>query len=172
MFKPWSGVVRSLRQYAPTWLVQLPDACTPMERKTLLREHSAVTPRRMLRELTDALDILTLSKPVVLLLEDLHWADAATLDWLAFVAARRASARLLLIGTSRSDAEAVCTHNISSLRRPTQRRPYISRRASITNRSGCPTNAMAEGTSSSNAWSPRNSWCRTPQKPQSSSTVK
>lgn len=110
-------VVRLLRQHAPTWLVQLPGVSTPAERKTLLRENSGVTPRRMLRELTDALDALAVTKPVVLLLEDLHWADTATLDWLAFVAARRTPARFLLIGTSRSDVGSACNHDLSAIMR-------------------------------------------------------
>lgn len=73
-------VVSLLRQHAPNWLLQLPGVCSPAERKTLLRQNQGITPRRMLRELTDALDVLVMTKPVVLLLKDLHWADAATLD--------------------------------------------------------------------------------------------
>ena len=37
----------------------------------------------------------------MLVLEDLHWSDAATLDWLAYVARRREPARLLVLGTYR-----------------------------------------------------------------------
>ena len=40
-------------------------------------------------------------QPLVLVLEDLHWSDAATLDLLAWLARRREPARLLLIGTYR-----------------------------------------------------------------------
>src|SRR5262249_59744263 len=54
---------------------------------------------RVLRELTEAVDILTAERPLVLVLEDLHWSDTATLAWLACVARRREPARLLVIGT-------------------------------------------------------------------------
>ena len=49
----------------------------------------------MLRELTEALDALTTECPLVLVLEDLHWSDRATLEWLAYVARRPDPARLL-----------------------------------------------------------------------------
>jgi predicted ATPase len=38
---------------------------------------------------------------LVLLLEDLHWSDHATLDLIAWLAQRREPARLLLLGTYR-----------------------------------------------------------------------
>ena len=41
--------------------------------------------------------------PVVLVLEDIHWADEASLDLLRFVARRSAGLRLLLIVTIRSE---------------------------------------------------------------------
>ena len=41
--------------------------------------------------------------PVVLLLEDLHWADGSTRDVTSFVARNARSERLLLVGTYRAD---------------------------------------------------------------------
>jgi DNA-binding CsgD family transcriptional regulator len=41
--------------------------------------------------------------PVLLVLEDLHWADASTRDLLRFVLARLSDERLLVVGTYRSD---------------------------------------------------------------------
>ena len=55
----------------------------------------------MLRELAEALELLTAQQPLVLVLEDLHWSDPSTLDLLAVLARRREPARLLLIGTYR-----------------------------------------------------------------------
>src|SRR4051794_35071219 len=43
------------------------------------------------------------TRPVVLLLDDLHWADSASLDLLRFLARAVAALPLLLIGTYRSD---------------------------------------------------------------------
>ena len=43
----------------------------------------------MLRELAEALEVLTAERPLVLVFEGLHWGDQATLEWLAYVARRR-----------------------------------------------------------------------------------
>jgi predicted ATPase len=88
-----------LRQYAPTWLGQFPWLLNPAEREALQREVLGTTRERMLREMVEALEAITAETPLVLVLEDLHWSDRATLDLLASLAQRREAARLLLIGT-------------------------------------------------------------------------
>ena len=59
------------------------------------------TQERMLREMAEALNVVTAAQPLVLVLEDLHWSDYATLDLLAALARRREPARFLLLGTYR-----------------------------------------------------------------------
>ena len=73
------------------------------------------TQPRMLRELTEALDVLTTERPLVLVLEDLHWSDVSTLAWLAYVARRPDSARLLLLGTYRPVDAIVRAHPIRTV---------------------------------------------------------
>lgn len=90
-----------LRQCAPSWLAQLPALQTEAERQVLQRRPAGTTPERMLRELTDALEVMGRRHPLVLCLEDLHWADASTLDWIAAFARRPDSARVLLLCTYR-----------------------------------------------------------------------
>jgi tetratricopeptide (TPR) repeat protein len=55
----------------------------------------------MLRELVEALEMLGKQRSVVLLIEDLHWADNSTADLLAYLAQRSDPARLLVVGTYR-----------------------------------------------------------------------
>jgi tetratricopeptide (TPR) repeat protein len=55
----------------------------------------------MLRELADLVDAVAAARPLVWVLEDLHWSDSSTVEALALIARRRAAARLLLIGTYR-----------------------------------------------------------------------
>jgi len=55
----------------------------------------------MLREMCDALEVLTATQPLLLVLEDLQWSDTATLAWLVAVARRPDPARLLVTGTYR-----------------------------------------------------------------------
>ncbi|ETX05536.1 MAG: hypothetical protein ETSY2_22405, partial [Candidatus Entotheonella gemina] len=90
-----------LRQHAPTWLVQMPWLLDDGDRETLQRELLGATRERMLRELPEALEVITLDIPLVMILEDLHWSDYATLDLIAGLARRREPMRLLLIATYR-----------------------------------------------------------------------
>jgi predicted ATPase len=69
----------------------------------------------MLRELTEALDVLTTERPLVLVLEDLHWSDLSTLAWLTYVARRPDPARLLLLGTYRPVDASVRAHPIRTV---------------------------------------------------------
>src|SRR5262249_44200844 len=90
-----------LNQHAPTWLVQMPALLEGEELENVQRKTAGATRERMLRELAEAREALTVERPLVLWLEDLQWSDAATLEWLAFVARRRECARMLLLGTYR-----------------------------------------------------------------------
>jgi predicted ATPase len=69
----------------------------------------------MPRELTDALDAFTTERPLVLVLEDLHWSDHATLDWLAYVARRPDPARLLILGTYRPVEAIAYAHPLQAV---------------------------------------------------------
>ena len=108
-------LVTVLRQYAPSWLVHLPALLTPEDRERLEHTTSGVTPARMLRELTEALEVLTATRPLVLVLEDLHWSDRATLEWLAYVVRRRDPARLLILGTYRPAEVLVHAHALRAI---------------------------------------------------------
>ena len=62
----------------------------------------------MLRELGEALAAMTAETPVILVLEDLHWADPASVDMLRHLAERTRSQRLLVVATARpEDVERV-----------------------------------------------------------------
>ena len=63
-------------------------------RRSATRAQGA-TRARMLREMLEALDALGATAPVLLVLEDLHWADDSTLDLIAALLRRREPARLL-----------------------------------------------------------------------------
>jgi predicted ATPase/DNA-binding winged helix-turn-helix (wHTH) protein len=103
-------VVAVLRRYAPMWLVQLPGLLSEAELERLQRQVQGATSARMLRELAEALDVLTAETPMVLVLEDLHWSDRATVEALAYLAQRRAPARLLVLGTYRPVEVVIRAH--------------------------------------------------------------
>ena len=95
-------VVALLRQQAPTWLMQMPGLVRAADLEMLRRRMIGVTRERMLRELTEALDLLTAQQPLIIVLEDLHWSDPSTMDLIAVLARRQEPVRLLLLGTYRS----------------------------------------------------------------------
>ncbi len=70
----------------------------------------------MLREMADALEALTTEAPLVLVLEDIHWSDVATLDLVSLLAQRRAPARLLLLVTYRPVDVAVSGHPLRTVK--------------------------------------------------------
>ena len=51
--------------------------------------------------LADALEHAAAGRPLLLVLDDLHWADGATLDFLRHLAGRRGSTAVLVVGTAR-----------------------------------------------------------------------
>jgi len=123
-----------LRREAPLWLAQLPgvlptaaDGLEPHTRQT--------TPARMQRELTLALDRLTAERPLVFVLEDLHWSDYATLDLMAVLTQRRDPARLLVLGTYRPGDVKARAHPLS---------PFIQRLVRSTHYAELPLTALTE----------------------------
>lgn len=94
-------LVHALRRLAPLWLAQLPALQLESDAGSLQQRTAGATPQRMLRELTDALEAVAESVPLVLCIEDLHWSDPSTLDWLACFGRRPERARVLIVGTYR-----------------------------------------------------------------------
>jgi predicted ATPase len=114
-------LVELLQQQAPSWLLHMP-ALLQAPAYAALQHRSAETSRdRMLRELAEAVETLTAERPLLLVLEDLHWSDYATLDWLALVARRRVAARLLVLGTYRPADAMARAHPIRTLTQELQR---------------------------------------------------
>ncbi len=95
------AVVEVLKHRAPTWLFQIPSAISPDERSSLQHSLIGLTQERMLREGVDALQGIAADRLLILVLEDLHWSDGSTLDFLMRVARGREQAQLLVIGTYR-----------------------------------------------------------------------
>ena len=95
------AVLAVLRRYAPLWLVQLPGLVSEPELERLQSRLQGTTRARMLRELAEALEVLTADRVLVLVLEDLQWSDPSTLECLLYLAQRREPARLLVLGTYR-----------------------------------------------------------------------
>jgi DNA-binding winged helix-turn-helix (wHTH) protein/tetratricopeptide (TPR) repeat protein len=111
-----SEVAALLRAVAPTWLLQLPWLSTAEEREALRRELAGVGPDRMLREMGQLLDRYTERRPLLLVTEDLHWSDRATIQLIDYVARRRGSARLMWLASFRLTEVVALDHPLNPLR--------------------------------------------------------
>ncbi len=105
-----------LRSVAPTWLLQLPWLSTAEERDALKRELAGAGPDRMLREMGELLDRYTEQRPLLLVTEDLHWSDRATLQLIDHVARRRGRARLMWLSSFRLAEVIALDHPLNPLR--------------------------------------------------------
>jgi DNA-binding winged helix-turn-helix (wHTH) protein/tetratricopeptide (TPR) repeat protein len=94
-------LVLLFERVAPLWLAQLPALPSQKQRNAPGLNVAEATPARMLREMAEMLAVLATERPLILVLEDLHWSDAATVETLAYLARRRDPARLLILGTYR-----------------------------------------------------------------------
>jgi len=110
------ALLRALERHAPLWLAQMPSLVSPSRLRAVQRRTAGATSERMQRELTDALEAAAADAPVALWLEDLHWADAATIDWLAAFARRPEAARVLVLGTYRPAEARAERHPLHTLR--------------------------------------------------------
>lgn len=96
-----SLIVQTLTERAPTWLIQFPALVKSDQKDSLQQEIMGSTRERMVREICEALEQITVQTPLMVILEDLHWVDPSTLDLISAIARRRESAKLLLLGTYR-----------------------------------------------------------------------
>ena len=105
----------ALRRCAPTWLAQMPWLVQPHELPELRKSLAGMGIGRMLREFGALLQALCTHTPLVLVLEDLHWADAATIDLLQQLATDRSPARLMLVASYQPALAAINQHPVTAL---------------------------------------------------------
>jgi DNA-binding winged helix-turn-helix (wHTH) protein len=111
-----SAITALLRHTAPTWLAQMPWLVRPTDRTFLARELPGVTTPPMLGALAEVLETLARQRPVIFVLEDMHWSDQASLAALAYLARRLAPSRLLFLVTYRPEDAALRQHPVDELR--------------------------------------------------------
>ncbi len=118
---PYQPLVQALRcssalwpacPLAPAWLAEVSRLLPELhslrpDLPALPPTESAEARARLFEALCRLILSLTAgARPVLLCLDDLHWADSATLDWLAYLGRRLHTAQLLVIGAYRSEEAA------------------------------------------------------------------
>ncbi len=106
----------ALRQAAPTWLAQLPWLVSMADQARLQTDLAGAAQDRMLREFGALLDIVTPTQPLLLVIEDLHWSDHATVSLLDYLARRRGPGRWMLVASYRPTDLALSDHPMQALR--------------------------------------------------------
>src|SRR5262249_1170521 len=86
-----TAAAEAMKRRAPAWYVQItPMAATDPSLAEILAEARTPSQERLKRELAVFLDEVSRTRPVVLFLDDVHWADPSSVDLLAYLAGRPA----------------------------------------------------------------------------------
>jgi DNA-binding SARP family transcriptional activator len=109
-FAPWVDALRAGRVIADDPALGTLDAAWRAELGRLFPEVDRAglpspgdDPRRLFESVTELMASLTKSRMVLLVLEDLHWADEMSVRLLAFVARRLSAWRTLVVVTAREE---------------------------------------------------------------------
>jgi predicted ATPase/DNA-binding winged helix-turn-helix (wHTH) protein len=109
-------LIALLQHQAPTWLMRMPWLLGEKDRNALQNRVLNATREGMLLEIAEVIEALTAEIPLVLVVEDLHWSDYATLDLISFLARRHEAARLLIIGTYRPVEVIINEHPLKGVK--------------------------------------------------------
>ena len=116
------SVSRLMRQLAPHWYDQVVPSSAPASSDSSLAERAAISQAGMKRELGAFCQELAGPRPLVLFFDDLHWADASTIDLLAYLASKFEAMRLLIVVTYRESDLLLAKHPFLQLKRDLQAR--------------------------------------------------
>jgi len=107
--EPFLPILDALERSLPEGLLTPGGASTPPQLA------SGLMPERAVRLLGGAVEALASERPLVLVLEDLHWSDPSTLDVLSYLAHRREPCRLLIVATFRPTELILRRHPLRGL---------------------------------------------------------
>ena len=100
-----------MRERAPWWYVQVASLSPDDPANTaILADVRNATQERVKRELASFMQEASIRQPLLLLFEDLHWADVSTIDMLAYLAAGIDATRLLFVATYRPEEMRLTDH--------------------------------------------------------------
>lgn len=96
-----SLVAGMMRELAPAWYSQVTTAPADSPDDQLASRSQIATQERMKREFLAFVTQIGRRAPLILFFDDLHWADASTVDLLAWLGRRFGGLRLLIVTTYR-----------------------------------------------------------------------
>jgi len=105
------SIARLIRAVAPSWYAQImPPSDNGSSAARLAAETASGSQERLKRELAALFEEIGRLQPVVLVFDDMHWADPPTTDLLAYLARRIDTTRLVIIATCRPSELAQTRH--------------------------------------------------------------
>jgi DNA-binding CsgD family transcriptional regulator/tetratricopeptide (TPR) repeat protein len=132
-FAPLLAILTTLTAANPEVLRRSPDIRSALAslipelgEKDDRRDEPAPDKLRELNALTDALHGFATEHPLVLIVEDIHWADSASLELLQHFASRIESSRILIVATFRPE-DLKHQRVLRSLAAKLERRPEVLR---------------------------------------------
>ena len=117
------GFSDMMKALAPTWYVHVASlGLESLTSQQLREEAKAASQERMKRELAAFFEEISRVRPLVLFLDDLHWADVSTVDLLNYLAQRFAGLRILIVVAYRSSEMLLAKHPFLQVRQELQSR--------------------------------------------------
>jgi len=112
-----------MKLVAPTWYVQVAPLWASAEPSFagIIVDAKAASRERMKRELAAFFEELSRAVPLVVFIDDLHWADASTTELLVYLSRRLASTRVLVIVAYRFSDMVHAGHPFVTLRQELKR---------------------------------------------------
>ena len=104
-----------MRTVAPTWYLEVATRSEHPSVAEMRRERPAVSQERMKRELATLFEDLSRARPLVIFLDDLHWADVSTVDILNYLAGRSGDMRVLFLLTYRPSGMALAQNRFGGI---------------------------------------------------------
>jgi tetratricopeptide (TPR) repeat protein len=104
-----------MRSVAPTWYSQVAASSEHPSFMAQRQDAPAASQERMKRELSSLFEDLSRSRPLVVFLDDLHWADVSTIDLLNYLAGRFDSMRVLVLITYRPSEMALAENRFAGI---------------------------------------------------------
>lgn len=114
-----AAVVKTI---APTWHLQVATTAQVTSGGDSRDALPAASQERMKREFGALLQEISRLRPVVIFIDDLHWADVSTIDILNYVAGRFSDMRVLVITGYRPSDMALAKHPFLNIRNDLQSR--------------------------------------------------
>jgi len=116
------SIAEMMKMLAPTWYAQIAPFSNDSSAIRAQTDLKTASQEWMKRELTTFLVELSLRKPLVLFLDDLHWSDTSTVELLSYLADRIEKSRVLLLNTYRLSELQLTRHSFQQIKLDLQAR--------------------------------------------------